>query len=555
VVVKKLRAVLRWTARALLVLLAILVLFILEENIRGHVLLARYEAELRAKGEKLTLAEIDLPMPPAGSNGVPALLAAADEVVTNSKANPLYWYGLNVQIFTSAGRREVLHRQERLPDRRPSSPATSSVGRRPMRGEAKDQPYVPSPPPTCSWDELTKDLAMVSNALESARAAARQPLLGVELDYSRDLDKQFPHLERIRHLREWLSASAMEALHRGNLNTALADITTIVELVRLQNNERIVGVQQGRLSTANLGLQMTWEALQAEGWTQQQLTRLQESWQGAGCLPDYVLSIEMDRARYLRAYGRITFKDTADYWRDQQLDWADLLAYVCSQLGFKSYLSEDQQHQVQEQLHEWVESSMSRALWLVWRVAWVQQDKLHALRRWSINLNATRAVVKEKSWAAWAMKPERRWTFYDQWRYLLYGTSYDCATQIHQAVQYETLREMTVAAIALKRYQLRTGTYPSDLSALVPDFLPALPHDWMDGKPLCYRLNPDGTFTLYSVGDNGVDDGGDPHPPPPRTAFRMWDGRDAVWPAAATQDEVEAWKLKQLQRVTARRRR
>jgi hypothetical protein len=543
VAVKKIRVVLRWTGRAFLVLLAILVLFILEENIRGHILLARYEAELRAKGEKLTLAEIELPKSPPGSNGVPALLAAADEVMTNSKAHPLFWYGLGVQVFTSAGHREVLHRQERLVDRRPPPRATPSTGRRLRRGEGEEQPYVPAPPSTCSWDELTKNLAEVSNALENARAAALQPLLGV------DLDKEFPRWERIRHLQEWLAASVIEALHRGNLNTALDDITTIVELVRLQKNERIVGVQQGRLSTANLGLHVTWEALQTEGWTDQQLAKLQEIWERAECLSDYVPSMEMDRVTYLRACNRITFKDVVDYYRSQQLDWVDLLAYTYSQLGFKSYLSEDQQHQVREQMQEWVQSLISVAHWLVWRVAWVQQDQLHALRQWSINLNATRVVVKEKSWTAWAVKPERRWTFYDQWRYLLYGTSYDCNTQIHQAVQYETLREMTVAAIALKRYQLRTGTYPSDLSALLPEFLAALPHDWMDGQTLHYRLNADGTFTLYSVGDNGVDDGGDPNPASPRTAFQMWDGRDAVWPAPATQDEVEVWKLKRLQRM------
>jgi hypothetical protein len=30
----------------------------------------------------------------------------------------------------------------------------------------------------------------------------------------------------------------------------------------------------------------------------------------------------------------------------------------------------------------------------------------------------------------------------------------------------------------------------------------------MDGQPQRYRLNTDGTFTLYSVGPNHTDDGG-----------------------------------------------
>jgi hypothetical protein len=101
--VKKL---LRRTGYAILTLAALLALFILEENLRGRISLAHYKSELRAKGEKLTLEELNLPKPPAKSNGVSALLAAADEAATNSRANPLWWYGLGLPTFTSAGRRE-----------------------------------------------------------------------------------------------------------------------------------------------------------------------------------------------------------------------------------------------------------------------------------------------------------------------------------------------------------------------------------------------------------------------------------------------------------------
>jgi hypothetical protein len=94
---------------------------------------------------------------------------------------------------------------------------------------------------------------------------------------------------------------------------------------------------------------------------------------------------------------------------------------------------------------------------------------------------------------------------------------------------------MTVAAIALKRFHLRTGSFPASLSVLVPEFLPELPHDWMDGKPLRYRLNADRTFTLYSVGENGVDNGGDPNSQQPTGSFQMWYAPDAVWPQAASE--------------------
>ena len=103
-----------------------------------------------------------------------------------------------------------------------------------------------------------------------------------------------------------------------------------------------------------------------------------------------------------------------------------------------------------------------------------------------------------------------------------------------KAVHTETERQMTLATIALKRFQLRHGKLPASLEGLVPEFLPAMPYDYMSAKPLCYRLKPDGSYVLYSVGEDGKDDGGDPTPSPGPTPG-LWDGRDVLWPSPATE--------------------
>jgi hypothetical protein len=94
----------------------------------------------------------------------------------------------------------------------------------------------------------------------------------------------------------------------------------------------------------------------------------------------------------------------------------------------------------------------------------------------------------------------------------------------------------TRIACALERYWLMHHSYPASLDALVPDDIAALPHDVMTGKPYRYRLRPEGTFLLYSVGWDQTDDGGkalfvhDPsntsgHPSPDLTHG------DWVWPS------------------------
>jgi len=57
----------------------------------------------------------------------------------------------------------------------------------------------------------------------------------------------------------------------------------------------------------------------------------------------------------------------------------------------------------------------------------------------------------------------------------------------------------------------------------------------MSAKPLCYHLNVDETFTLYSTGEDGRDDGGDASLPGVTNRFDLWSGRDAVWPVAVKQ--------------------
>lgn len=67
--------------------------------------------------------------------------------------------------------------------------------------------------------------------------------------------------------------------------------------------------------------------------------------------------------------------------------------------------------------------------------------------------------------------------------------------------------EVTRAGVAVERYRLAEGRTPGALADAVPKYLPAAPVDPFGGKPLEYKLTVDG-FAVYSVGENGADDGG-----------------------------------------------
>ena len=65
----------------------------------------------------------------------------------------------------------------------------------------------------------------------------------------------------------------------------------------------------------------------------------------------------------------------------------------------------------------------------------------------------------------------------------------------------------------------------------MPEFLAGELLDPMSGQPLRYRPNSDGSFSLYSVGEDGKDDHGDATPLSSAKTFDLWAGKDAVWPA------------------------
>jgi hypothetical protein len=65
---------------------------------------------------------------------------------------------------------------------------------------------------------------------------------------------------------------------------------------------------------------------------------------------------------------------------------------------------------------------------------------------------------------------------------------------------------MTLVVVALRRHELAKGRLPVKLEELVPEFLVQVPSDPYSNRPFCWDSIK---RVLYSVGANGVDEGGD----------------------------------------------
>jgi hypothetical protein len=75
-------------------------------------------------------------------------------------------------------------------------------------------------------------------------------------------------------------------------------------------------------------------------------------------------------------------------------------------------------------------------------------------------------------------------------------------------------------AIAIERYRrAHNGDLPADLDQLVPTYLPSLPCDPFDGKPLRFKRRDSG-YVVYSIGSDLRDDGGAEADPIKRTSAK-----------------------------------
>src|ERR1035437_1184153 len=348
------------------VLLGILVLFVLEENIREWVSLHVYLHQLRSQGEKLTLAELELPKVRDEKNGAASLMAAAADLHALSHTCPLASGGFVTMKLVAPGQARVLREQ----------PALTGQG-----SNGLEQAY--------EWGELSRQLDRAAIPLQQCREALRQPSLDLDLDYSQGLSLPLPHLNEARNVARWLGSAALDNIHEGNLDEAVTNIVAIASLTRFQKNERLVVSQLVRKTIGEIGLTMTWEALKSPGWNDAQLTRLSEAWRAEHTFSDMVRVTEVART--------LTLVDF-DILRRQRSVRRELMANTFDVVWEYDQWVRNESRPLPGKIRLFLASEL-------WRLLWSYQDECRALHYRETLLDTARKVEKRKSWAPVSLPP------------------------------------------------------------------------------------------------------------------------------------------------------
>jgi hypothetical protein len=367
---------------------------------------------------------------------------------------------------------------------------------------------------------VTAELESAREDLDAIRAAVRQPADAGVASYSSPLARTF--IQK-RAAGQWLACEALGRLHAGDLPAAQESLRALARLTRLHQEDLTLVNQMIRVAITGLSFEVTWAALQSSDWTEAQLAGLQEEWERVAILEKMPRTVEMERAQILVLFEAARTNGL----RGARASWG--LA-PGGRRNFKAVLEEE-------------------VLDRFWRVAWAEADELFYLECMQRELDAIRKAQLTKSWMsvsgefnATHDRIEARLNAFDSFRYTLSGmTIFSWQKAFENVMRQETQRSLLIAAIALQRCQLRHGKLPPDLAALAPEFLAAVPLDYMNGQPLHYRVDPDGSFRLYSVGLDGKDDGGNPECAAAWKDYSgLFDGRDAVWPRLASSEKRTA---------------
>ncbi len=383
----------------------------------------------------------------------------------------------------------------------------------------RQSPSWPDASYELTWEDFRQAINQREPQIDAACAAMLSGPIQFDLDASEGNYMKLPHLALLKDLTQTLNDRAMLALHDGNRAAAWTNLMAATRLVTAWNPEPAEVSHRLRFDDAKLVFKATWQVLQTNCWTDDQLLRLQREWEQADFLSRLPEIPAFQRASDFQLLDRDAATSQMPkenvYEDEQQL----LLFYRDREIEFRN---------------------------AVHAGTWMQMRQMPGVT------NAVFFELKHHSRGRFEMSlQQRRIHQRIQWQ----GTSF-----LGQAAEAEAQRRMTIAALALERYCGKYGLYPETLQVLAPEFLKSVPVDFMTGQPLHYQVTDNGNFLLYSVGLDGADNGGKVQTPPTQEEryTRLTNPNaavpesDIVWPLAASSAQLVAQRKQQSQAMAER---
>ncbi len=475
----------KWSRRILIGFLffaTFIALFYAEEDWRGARDWTRVEKELRAKGEPLTLDKI-----------LPASIPDNENVAAAPIFKELWTNPKNARLS-----------QLKLPG--PLNSSTPAMGDS-MSGEPMDllgwQKLLTgkSNPQTAAADILTA-LSKYDPILQDLDQALQRPKVLWPMSRDKPLEGFMINIGFIIPTCKILTLKGGAALALGKTDLALLNLKRIYRLNRAVENYSLFGqiVAQGG---DYLSLPLVQEGINTHRWSDAQLTEIQKILLTEDFLASYKAAYRMERALFNHASRLVEGN------RVQLMSWitirnkstANIISRFCSiclsllPAGWGDQDRTFYNQTVQTYFLDPIDPKLQR----------VDSMKIQAADAYVRNGNQ---LPGYHLFSTSALR-------------FLGGVSFNSA-------QTQTRINLGAIACGLERYRLAHGKLPDSLQALVPDYIPQLPHDLITGTPINYKRVSDQDYVLYSTGwDCGIVD------------KKQGDRWDLAWPSLQNLDKIK----------------
>ena len=514
---------------AVVILVALISLAFVIEGTRAAWAWQEVEAHLKQRGEPLNFEELVGPRVPDAQNFArhPLMDGLLSHTATNdAKGRP---------TFQWTGQRKIAELQEalRFPEPRSDEPKGGNRLRRtgpdlealasllkagthrekrtvydPGRTEPRetnDLVHLPIPPAGMPAAQAVLYAFKGRRAvLDQITEAARRPRAQYDLRYADGPNALLPHLAIHKSMAGKLRTRSAARVAAGDTAGAAEDIDTILRLAELTGEDPVLIGYLVRVAIQSSAFSAFWAGTSQHAWSDAQLAAFQQRFEGLKQRDSLVKAFRGERL-----FGKTCF----ELMRQGRLNPETLGAVDGGSDGFSG-------------------GAMPKA--------WLLQNQAYHSRVMDQVVDALQRCDPERGIAAkgsiWETERIDQTVFdtanrrFHPYRILTHMLLPGLAKVHAKADRSLTTSRLAITVAGLERHRLATGSYPKALGDLVPKWVPAVPLDPMDGQPLRYRLNADGSFTVYGVGPNHTDDNG---------VFESQQGQDLdwVWPPSHPTEE------------------
>ena len=323
--------------------------------------------------------------------------------------------------------------------------------------------------------------------LELIHASNQRPGFRFPLEYEEFYGCLLPHLSYIKGIHQYGKLRASAELHAGHHQEGTDSICLMFQLVDKLDSEAFLISYLVRIADMQITIHPLWEGITHHLFQESDLTKISSHLADMTFIPQIKRALGMERAVHIGEIERVT----------KYRSYFDRIA---------SSTTYDNQN---------------------WPWPWTYQTYIHFAPKGWITQNV-RTYSRELTYLedvldSWSAGNSNAFSQFKQnfetsiakpisvYNALSRSWEFGHVNVLTKALRAEATVNIAKTAVALERHYLSKSTYPESLSELVPQFLPEVPLDPINLKPLRYQRLPSKQFKLYSIGANETDDGGEIH--------------------------------------------